>query len=497
MIETRKLSRTVALAAGSLLVVAAGVLANLLLTKSEAGIVGSIAGILAIVAVSVIIVWRLGANDIESTANEYEALRRVQLVLSTARNKLIHWNVDFDLPLSIELRHEGREFSAIDMQTRSAFIASLTSDPRCTIIVGAPGAGKSTLLTQLSLQMIDGRLTDKFHYVPLMLQCRDWDSDIHLSSWVINQTRLTYGINTNITRRWLNRGSAILILDGLDEIPATARRSFVPQLNGWLRSAVGGRAIVSCRSDSYFESFRDIIHEQVATLEPLPYAEILQYLSKILDQKVIDDRVRHDVQSLLSHAISPGAELSSMWSTPLLVRLLADGVIDLSLGSHMLSQTTEASDPAAIALELGDRLREQGNETGAIESYMAAVNSPGSQWRSIAGVRASLLLARSGDYDRAQKALNSTLAKEIERSLREPPASLSNSLSEDERAVLKVVSPDKTLDVFQVSSLSSVPLSRCNDALRSLRDRGLVEVADKEKGEPRFRRSSSFELVDQ
>jgi hypothetical protein len=220
------------------------------------------------------------------------------------------------------------------------------------------------------------------------------------------------------------------------------------------------------------------------------------YMARILNQRSADDAVLNEAQSLLSDVVSSDPELSSAWSTPLLVRLLADGVIGMSFESYVASGTTK-SDPAAMAVELGDKLRQQGNELGAIESYMAGVNSPTSQWRSIAGVRASLLLARSGNYEQARKTLHSALATEIERSFHEPVKSLSKDLSADERAVLGVLSPEKTLDAFQVSSLSSVPPSRCNNALRSLRDRSLVEITDSDKGEPRFRRSSSLELVEQ
>lgn len=496
MAEKSSLLRTVGLVAGSLLFVAAGVLANLLVVKSKAGIVGSIVAIVAIICLAGIMIWRRDANSAHAAVMEDSALKRIRLILQARQTQFTQWNVDIDVPLSIVLNREGRDLGGRNPQTRSAFIASLTSNPRCTIVTGVGGSGKSALLTQLALQMTDARVAGTFRYTPLMLHCRGWDLDSHLSNWVTNQTRYSYGITANITQRWLNRGAVILIIDGLDDIPDSARKSFVPQLNGWLNSAAGGRAVVSCRTDSYFEYFKGIVHEQVANLEPLPYREIQGYIVRILNQRAANDRARYDTESLLSHVISPDPRLSSV-STPLLVRLLADGVIDMSFESFITPGTTGITDPAAMAVELGDKLRQQGNERGAIESYMAAVNSPASQWRSIAGIRASLLMARSGEFERARKTLHSALATEIEHSFHESPVSLSEDLSGDERAVLRALSPEKTLDAFQVSSLSSVPPGRCNNALRSLRDRSLVEITDADKGEPRFRRSSSLELVEQ
>ena len=352
------------------------------------------------------------------------------------------------------------------------------------------GSGKSALLAEIALHMIDARVTGVSQYTPILLEGKAWDQQASWSTWVINQTKYYYGVEANITHRWLNQGSVILIIDGLDEITDAGRQSFVPQLNRWLRSAVGGRAVVACRIDSFRQNFKDIVYDQIANLQPLPYAEIENYLHRIMDRRSVDARMRVDFTALLDHVIGQDSEHFAQWYTPLLIRLIADGVADASLSPHIGESTGRAKDPVALAVGLGDRLRQQGNDSAAIESYMAGINGPASQWRSIAGVRASLLLARSGEFDRARETLISALATEIERSYHEPLSEPKRELTSDERAVLDVLSLDKTLDAFQVSSLSSVPPSRCNEALRSLRDRHLIEIVNPEKKEPRFRRLS-------
>lgn len=478
----------ITLAVSSAAIVAMGFLANSLTVSSGIAVAGAAAcaGALVIFSVS----REVGRNLENKAPDEESALRNIARLVSAVQSRLKH--VDVDLDLSIESRggaQGGNEIAERALQAQSAFIASLTADPRLTIITGEPGSGKSVLLAQLASRMLDARIAGESKYVPLLLGCSDWLIGNRMSSWVVKQATSNYGITNDVVRRWLNKGSAVLILDGLDEISADARDSFVPEVNRWLRSAVGGRVIVACRTDSYVRYFSEIAHDQVANLEPLSRSQVSQYISSIFDRAPLEGRVRYDANPLLDHVISADIELSSRLLTPLLMRLLQDAAAAPGISNSK-------DDPAAIALQVGDKLHEQGNEVGAIESYLAAAENINSQWRSLAAVRASLLLAESGNYSRAREALQATLAREIGSSIRDPLASLSDNLSADERAILDVLLAGRALDAFQVSSQSSIPPSRCNSALRMLRDRNLIEVAGKDDGEPRFRRSSSFESVE-
>jgi hypothetical protein len=490
MADKSSVFKTVSVIAGSLLAVTLGILANFLTEKLTVGVVSAILAAFAIVAVAGLIIWRRETASNYTEIAEAAALKRLQSVISLRHGRFANWNLEIDVRLSVASKREGQDFSAEAPTTRSAFIASLNSLPHCTIVTGTGGSGKSALLAEIALHMIDARTSGVSPYTPIVLEGKAWNEQASWSTWVINQTKYHYGIEGNITHRWLNQGSVILIIDGLDEISDAGRQSFVPQLNNWLRSAVGGRAVVASRIDSYRQHFKDIIHDQVANLEPLPYAEIESYLRRILDRNPVDASMRIDSRALLDHVIRQDPEHFSQWYTPLLIRLIADGVLDISFSSPVDESPERAKDPAALAVGLGDRLRHQGNDSAAIELYMVGTNSPASQWRSIAGVRASLLLARSGEFDRARETLISTLATEIEQSYHEPLSEVEKELTSDEQAVLDVLSLEKTLDAFQVSSLSSVPPNRCNEALRSLRAHNIIEIVDPEKKEPRFRRLS-------
>lgn len=493
----RARSNSAMLAASSILAVLAGVAANFIsfpipdigeFKWSE--IISMLAGLLAGVT-SALLAERTLKGSLNFDLSEEAAIRRIKIALSDVSETEVWSYPDSDLQLSVMLRRDSP--SQAHLQSSSAFIARLTSDPRCTIITGLPGSGKTMLLRHVALQMATAREHSRLRFTPLLLGCQDWSNGSDLVNWVGHQTRRVYGIPAEITRSWITRGTALLILDGADEISHEGWPSFVLEVNNWLNSPVGGRVILSCRNDAYVSYFQKIRHEQVANLEPLSQDAIRQHFTKVISENISDPSKRAEAQSLLRDFAFAVAEGIPGWSTPLLVRILTDAVLRAAV-DHQGGDTRD--DPGALAVELGDSLSRKGDQAAAIESYMAAIKSRSPQWRPLATLRASLLLARSGDHEGARETLERSLAAEIERPLHSELLPIEDDLSIDERAVLSVLSPAKSLDAFQVSSLASVPPSRCNSALRQLRERGLVEVADNDDIDPRFQRSA-VELIEQ
>jgi NACHT domain len=484
------------LAVSSALAVLAGVGLNTLVFQgdmdwSSGGLVGAGTSIAAGVLSAALLLRHSSKRTLNLKLSEEAAVRRIRTTLVAQADMLDEADPNIALQLSIALRDRSTDADRPYLQTSSVFIAKLASDPRCTVVTGQPGSGKSMLLRHLALRMAAARERNEFRYTPLLLQCREWTNDSKLAGWVSDRTRYVYGIPTPLTKSWMRRGEAILLLDGADEMIDDESRSFIVEVNGWLNSAVGGRVILSCRNDSYVSHFRMIRHDQVANLEPLPNSTIREYLSRLLAQRIADPTQRAAVQSLIFNVALESQNRPS-WSTPLLIKMLGDALSD---GTKELGDVDAADDPAALAVRIGDTLNEMGDHVAAIESYMAAMGTQSSHWRSLAGLRASLLLAQSGDHEGARSALERSLAAEIEKPLHETLMPIEDHLSDDECSVLRVLSSTKSLDAFQISSRASVPPSRCNAALRQLRDRGLAEVIDNEGAEPRFQRSA-VELIE-
>jgi hypothetical protein len=411
-------------------------------------------------------------------------------IRATIRAALMEDQPVFDLQLSITAPGCDTDQSQSITQTTNAFIAESTSNPQCTVITGAPGAGKTTLLMQLALSMAKTNLSQKSSYIPLLLECRSWRPEHHLSTWVEGEARRVYGLPDSLTRDWLRRGSTVLLLDGADEIAPGARTSFMEEVNYWLTSPIGGRAFVACRTDTYLDTFCKLRHERVANLQPLPPSAIADFISRSVLSTQSQPSTMHNIRTLLKYSdASKDNELPDV-RTPLLVRMLATGIKE---STGKLPSDDAVRDPSVIAIELGDSLRTLGDRQAALDSYNTVIDDYESRFRSLAGVRAMLLLAEMGDYRRARGALQHALAAELTHPLRDELPPIESHLEDDERGVLSALTDKLSLDEFQISSLTSLSPSRCNRALRQLRDRGLVELtADGDM--PRFQRSA-VELI--
>jgi hypothetical protein len=128
------------------------------------------------------------------------------------------------------------------------------------VVLGDPGSGKTMLLVNMVLTLLapDRRVSGT--RVPVLLSVASWNPAAQeLHTWIADQLVLSYpglGEPVQSVAGEINRAQALLaeqlllpILDGLDEIPAAARRSAIGQINAALR--LGERLIVSSRIDGY------------------------------------------------------------------------------------------------------------------------------------------------------------------------------------------------------------------------------------------------------
>jgi hypothetical protein len=149
-------------------------------------------------------------------------------------------------------------------------IAPLTPDTRIRdvfcdfdesmLILGEPGAGKTTLLLELADQVLD----EPDGPLPVLIELAGWaspledspraarrDAPTDLHDWLLREVQATYGIGVEVARRWLRANQLILLLDGLDEVPAYARDSCAKLINELQLRYPRLRLAVGCRRQEY------------------------------------------------------------------------------------------------------------------------------------------------------------------------------------------------------------------------------------------------------
>ena len=194
---------------------------------------------------------------------------------------------------------------------------------RRLVILGEPGAGKTVLALLLTLGLLRGRTPGTT--VPVLLSVASWDPVIEaLDDWVVRALATSYyGGRTTVPQRLLDEDLLLPVLDGLDEIPESARRNAVGAINYATRQ--GRPVVVTCRSAEYEDIVRGgapvLRRAPVVEVEPVATADAIAYLSAIdWPPDTTWDRVYDHLRQDPPTADSP---VAMALSTPLMISLAA------------------------------------------------------------------------------------------------------------------------------------------------------------------------------
>ncbi|MGI5529890.1 hypothetical protein ACQEVX_21645 [Streptomyces syringium] len=188
------------------------------------------------------------------------------------------------------------------------------------VVLGEPGAGKTVLAILLVLGLLKGR--SRGGPVPVLLAASSWDPVTELlDDWIVHTLASSYySSRHDIPRKLLDRGLLLPILDGLDEIPESARRAAIHAIN---RALGGDRPIVvTCRSAEYedvIEGGAPVLRRApVVEVEPVAVDDVIAYLGDI------DWPQGTDWSPVFAHLRAPGngaSAVTTALSTPLMVSL--------------------------------------------------------------------------------------------------------------------------------------------------------------------------------
>ncbi|MFJ6214733.1 NACHT domain-containing protein [Streptomyces sp. NPDC092296] len=130
------------------------------------------------------------------------------------------------------------------------------------VVLGEPGSGKSVLLVRLVLDLLARRRPGDL--VPVLAPLGSWDPDREdLDAWLERRLSVDYPAlgepgrtGTSRGRELLDAGSIMLVLDGLDEIPAGVRGRAVARINNALGRHPDLALVLASRSDPFSATVR-------------------------------------------------------------------------------------------------------------------------------------------------------------------------------------------------------------------------------------------------
>ncbi|MFJ8649425.1 NACHT domain-containing protein [Streptomyces sp. NPDC093546] len=186
------------------------------------------------------------------------------------------------------------------------------------VVLGEPGAGKTVLALLLTLGLLEPR--ESGGPVPALLPVSSWDPICEsLDDWLVRRLAESYYAGrTEIPRSLLLHGLLLPVLDGLDEIPESARRSAVRALN----RALGRErpVVVTCRSAEYEDVVKagsPALHRApVVEISPVAPRDAIPYLADVAwpeesDWSTVYERLR----------TRPDSPVAGALSTPLIISM--------------------------------------------------------------------------------------------------------------------------------------------------------------------------------
>lgn len=493
--EGRLATRTVALAAVVTLAVAVAAAVATSTRFSFTGAVIVAIGAAVVVSITTAAFAHFRQVPSPSVAEEQAAVLRIRAIVSSLLERYGMEEPEINPPVKL-IDTSGvpvsndlyRQLAAAQTRSSEFFLSQFVDRPRLTAILGQSGAGKTSLLLRLTHRMLLDRPEDRRGLIPLFIKCRDWSDEYNsFYKWVTATALKSYDIPVHISDYWIRSGRLFIALDGLHELPPDCFDEFSGAVNSWIQAAEGTRlAISSTMQPGIANLIRSLGVDQLCAIQPLPDSEIQRSLRHTLSKLSFPNDVPA-VQAMdgwMQGLISRNSHMRG----PALVGLLAEAVGESEQLPDDVQRHMDSKDPAAVAFLIANSFFTRGEFAAARDAYRAITRLSRSRWHVPAYALLATCLYLLGDVNEASDTMIEAVALRLDESIRATPDAV-EPLSEDELQCLAAVPFDISLDVAQISSAASLPLSRSRQALQALRERGLVETVANTDDKPRFRRS--------
>ena len=149
------------------------------------------------------------------------------------------------------------------------------------LILGEPGAGKTTLLLALAQELLTRAEGDPTHPIPVIVNLSSWAiKQPPLVSWLIEQLQLVYRVPTRYSKAWLEHNQWLLLLDGLDEVEASARAACIKAINTYHGEHFTSLVVCS-RKHEYLSQEARLALPTAVVVQPLQEEQVTAYLKGI------------------------------------------------------------------------------------------------------------------------------------------------------------------------------------------------------------------------
>ena len=305
----------------------------------------------------------------------HAALRRhlltgAQRTLERAARDLLHGASFIDLQLlpqphvvapSIELMAPADPRMRDPLVSAASLLGELAST-RSLVLLGPAGSGKTALLYHIYQSLLEAANHDVTGEAPcpLYLSLATWALDtprLPLANWIALRLRILLGFSHSEAREVVKHIPLALLLDGLDELPATDQAPCLREIERYIRAHAHQSLIVlTCRKDAERSDDADDAYARLADAQ-LNVSTALE--AQPLDDTLINAHLAQADGDLegLRNILGANADLHTLARTPLwlwlMIEVFRESATDDFLG------TVAAADPFTDAAERFTQLRQR------------------------------------------------------------------------------------------------------------------------------------------
>ncbi|KYC36498.1 hypothetical protein WA1_43170 [Scytonema hofmannii PCC 7110] len=147
------------------------------------------------------------------------------------------------------------------------------------MVLGAPGAGKSTFLRKLGLEAFKGKKgIFEAEYLPILIELKRLTSSKDNLVQIIKEELKSSHIplSDEFVTKALELGKLLILLDGLDEMPAENLNQSIQQFQAFVNQYPHNHVIISCRVAAYRQVFQQFKNVEVADFDEIQIQQFIR-----------------------------------------------------------------------------------------------------------------------------------------------------------------------------------------------------------------------------
>jgi HEAT repeat protein len=206
------------------------------------------------------------------------------------------------------------------------------------VVLGAPGSGKTMLVSYFALMLCGTTQSDPTQiglekdadYLPIVVRIRDWilQPKMGLLEYLRSNAEASLAckeLPTGFFEHWLERGRALILLDGLDEVVDEAqRRKVAEQIETFLHQYQDNPAVITSRPAGYRWDFFNLDEFPHYTLESFDDKQVATFIDHWYDSRLKEDPAQSERRKAdLQKAFARNERIRLLAKNPLLLTIIS------------------------------------------------------------------------------------------------------------------------------------------------------------------------------